>query len=78
MHYQNHLESVYCISGEGEVESRETGQKHQIKPGVVYVLDKHDAHTLRASKELKLACVFNPPITGKEVHNSEGAYELLD
>ena len=78
MHYQNHLESVYCISGEGEVESRETGQKHHIKPGVVYVLDKHDAHTLRAFKELKLACVFNPPITGKEVHNSEGAYELLD
>ena len=21
MHYQNHLESVYCISGEGEVET---------------------------------------------------------
>jgi L-ectoine synthase len=23
MHYQNHLESVYCISGEGEIQSRE-------------------------------------------------------
>jgi len=60
------------------MEIRETGQKHKIKPGVVYVLDKNDAHTLRASKELKLACVFNPPITGKEVHNADGAYEILE
>lgn len=42
MYYQNHLESVYCMSGEGEVESRETGEKHQIKLGVVYVLEQHD------------------------------------
>jgi len=23
-----------------------------------------------------MACVFNPPLNGKEVHNAEGAYEL--
>jgi L-ectoine synthase len=23
-----------------------------------------------------MACVFNPPLNGKEVHNKEGAYEL--
>ena len=60
MHYQNHLESVYCISGEGEVEAQ----------------DKHDKHTLRAFKTMTMACVFNPPLNGKEVHNAEGAYEL--
>ena len=27
MHYQNHLESVYCISGEGSIEDRETGER---------------------------------------------------
>jgi L-ectoine synthase len=27
MHYQNHLESVYCISGEGEVETLDDGKK---------------------------------------------------
>ena len=26
MHYQNHLESVYCMSGEGEVETVADGQ----------------------------------------------------
>jgi L-ectoine synthase len=76
MHYQNHLESVYCISGEGEVESREDGSRHAITPGTLYVLDKHDKHTLRATKEMKMACVFNPPLNGTEVHNAEGAYEL--
>ncbi|MEC9314294.1 MAG: ectoine synthase, partial [Pseudomonadota bacterium] len=30
----------------------------------------------RAFKELKLACVFNPPLIGNEVHNKDGAYEL--
>ena len=54
MHYQNHLESVYCMSG----------------------LDKHDKHILRATEEMTMACVFNPPLNGKEVHNKEGAYEL--
>jgi L-ectoine synthase len=76
MHYQNHLESVYCISGEGEVESREDGKVHAIEPGTLYVLDQHDRHTLRAKSEMKMACVFNPPLHGREVHNAEGAYEL--
>ncbi|WP_305909138.1 ectoine synthase [Methylomarinum sp. Ch1-1] len=76
MHYKNHLESVYCMAGEGEVETLEDGKKYPITPGTLYVLDKHDKHILRAFKEMKMACVFNPPVTGKEVHNAEGAYEL--
>lgn len=78
MHYQNHLESVYCMSGRGEVESLDTGEIHAIEAGTLYVLDKHDRHKLRAFEEMKMACVFNPPITGKEVHNEDGAYELID
>lgn len=78
MHYQNHLESVYCISGEGEIEEVANGKVHPIAPGTVYALDQHDKHILRAFSEMKMACVFNPPVTGKEVHNAEGAYELED
>lgn len=76
MHYQNHYESVYCISGRGEIESLEDGSIHPIAPGTVYILDKHDQHILRAHEEMQMACVFNPPLHGKEVHNAEGAYEL--
>lgn len=76
MHYQNHLESVYCISGEGEVETLDDGKRYPISPGTLYNLNKHDKHILRCTKEMKMACVFNPPLNGKEVHNAEGAYEL--
>lgn len=76
MHYQNHLESVYCISGQGSIENRETGDTHPIHPGVIYALDKNDRHTLRAQTEMKMACVFNPPLNGREVHDQTGAYPL--
>ena len=76
MHYQNHLESVYCISGEGEIEDLADGRVYPIGPGTIYALDQHDKHILRAFKEMKMACVFNPPLHGKEVHNAQGAYEL--
>lgn len=76
LHYQNHLESVYCISGRGEVETLDDGKVYPIEPGTIYALDKHDRHILRAFEEIKVACVFNPPLNGKEVHNAEGAYEL--
>lgn len=78
MHYKNHLESVYCMEGDGEVETLSDGKVYPIKPGVIYILDQHDEHILRCSREMKLACVFNPPLTGKEVHNKDGAYELID
>ena len=76
LHYQNHLESVYCISGEGSIEDLATGEVHAIEPGVIYLLDKHDKHILRATQEMKMACVFNPPLNGKEVHDATGAYPL--
>ncbi|WAJ69862.1 ectoine synthase [Catenovulum adriaticum] len=76
LHYQNHLESVYCVSGEGSIEDLATGEIHEITPGVIYLLDKHDKHILRATQEMKMACVFNPPLNGKEVHDASGAYPL--
>jgi L-ectoine synthase len=76
MHYQNHLESVYCMSGSGEVETLADNRVYPIEAGTLYILDKHDEHILRAHSEMKMACVFNPPLSGKEVHNAQGAYEL--
>ena len=76
MHYQNHLEAVFCIAGEGEVETLADNRVYPISPGTIYILDRHDEHVLRARTEMKMACVFNPPLNGREVHNAEGAYEL--
>ncbi|MFU8863570.1 MAG: ectoine synthase [Rhodobacterales bacterium] len=73
-HYKNHFESVYCISGEGTIEEMDNGKVHEIKPGVMYALNLNDKHTLRAKSELVLACCFNPPVTGDEVHQPDGSY----
>lgn len=78
MHYKNHLESVYCMEGHGSITDLATGETHQIRPGVMYALNKNDHHILRAEPEapMVMACVFNPPVTGKEVHGADGAYPL--
>ena len=50
-----------------------------ISDGVLYALDKHDRHILRGGTEdMRLVCAFNPPVTGNEVHNADGAYEIVD
>lgn len=77
MHYQNHLEAVYCIEGEAEIEDLATGERHRIVPGTLYALDDHDRHVLRVVEQFRAVCVFNPPITGREVHDENGAYPLV-
>ena len=76
--YKNHLEAVYCIAGEGEVEVLPNGPTYQIRPGTMYALNGHEKHYLRAKTDLRMMCVFNPPLTGQEVHDSDGVYPLLD
>lgn len=76
MHYANHLESVFCMAGRGSVEDLATGTRHDIAPGTLYALDQHDRHVLRAETEMLMACVFNPPLNGREVHDEAGAYPL--
>jgi L-ectoine synthase len=77
MQYLNHFEAVYCVAGEGAVEDLATGEVHAVRPGTLYALDRHDAHVLRATTELRLVCVFNPALVGPENHDHEGAYPLL-
>src|SRR5690625_2082502 len=44
IHYKNHLEAVWCVEGDGEIETVADGKKYAIEPGVVYALDEHDEH----------------------------------
>lgn len=76
--YKHHLEAVFCIEGEGEVQALPDGRTYRIEPGVVYALDQHDKHYLRAKTRMRLVCVFNPPLTGREVHDDEGTYPLVE
>lgn len=77
LHYKNHFESVFCISGDGSIEDTATGEVHQIRPGIMYGLDQHDKHILRGGEQdMIMACCFNPPVTGREVHREDGSYAL--
>jgi len=73
-HYQHHVEAVFVMSGTGSIEDLATGERHELSPGTLYALNDHDRHILRAETELVTACVFNPPVTGNEVHDETGAY----
>lgn len=75
--YANHIEAVYCTSGEGELVNEETGERHWISPGTIYLLDGHEHHTLRPKTDMHTVCTFNPPVTGREVHDEKGVYPLL-
>jgi L-ectoine synthase len=76
--YANHLEAVYCIEGSGEVELVDSGEIHPIEAGTLYALDGHEKHYLRAHTQMRMVCVFNPPLTGKEVHDEDGIYPLVE
>ncbi|MDA0902605.1 MAG: ectoine synthase [Proteobacteria bacterium] len=75
LHYQNHLEAVYCISGKGKITNLDDGKEYDIHAGIIYALDNHDRHILVSfDEELRLVCVFNPPVTGEEKHDKNGSY----
>ncbi len=75
LEYKHHLEANYCISGEGEVVDLQTGITYPLRPGTLYALDKNDAHIIRATRgDLRVVCVFNPPLTGDETHRADGSY----
>lgn len=67
LEYRHHLEACYCIEGQGEIEDLD-GNVHRLEPGVMYALDRHDQHYLRAETTLRLVCVFSPPLEGHERH----------
>lgn len=76
MWYAHHIEAVYIIEGRGELVNEDTGERHALAPGTMYLLDGHEHHTVRADTDLRTVCAFNPPVTGGEVHDENGAYPL--
>jgi len=76
--YKNHVEAVYCIQGDGEIEVIDSNDVYPITKGTLYALNRHEKHKLRAKSDMHMVCVFNPPITGREVHQEDGSYPLVE
>ena len=79
IHYQNHLEAVYCVGGNGKLEDLTTNKIYDLHDGVMYALNNHDDHILHGgSEDMRMICVFNPPLKGTEHHDENGVYPLED
>lgn len=76
-HYANHVEAVWLVEGTGTLTDRKTGEVYPLGPGTMYLLDGHERHTVTADTELRMLCVFNPPVVGTETHDENGVYPLV-
>ncbi|MGH3451369.1 MAG: ectoine synthase [Haloechinothrix sp.] len=75
--YAHHVEAVFVVEGEGEITNTDTGETFPLRPGTLYLLNEHDKHQVRPKTDIRTLCVFNPPVTGKEVHDENGVYPLV-
>jgi len=78
MWYRHHVEAVYCLEGEAELENLEDGTTYTIIPGMLYALDGHERHVLRVRADFRAVCVFTPALTGNELHDDDGSYPLVE
>ena len=75
--YANHVEAVFITEGEGELYDKDNDVTYQLAPGSMYLLNGNERHQLRPKTQITAVCVFNPPVTGREVHDENGVYPLI-
>jgi len=75
-HYKHHKEACFCMKGIGILTNLDTGEVFNIVPDTIYILDNHDNHTFQAIEDVELISVFNPPVSGSEIHNEDGSYSI--
>lgn len=79
LEYTHHLEACYCIEGKGEIKKVGDDNWYSLEPFTLYALDQNDRHLVRATdRDMRLVCVFNPPLTGREIHRQDGSYAPID
>ncbi|MFW0784625.1 ectoine synthase [Gordonia sp. CPCC 206044] len=76
-HYANHIEAVWLVEGTGTLLDKGTGKTYPLAPGTMYLLNEHDDHQVTADTQMRMLCVFNPPVVGTEVHDENGVYPLV-
>lgn len=72
--YKNHWEGNLVLEGSLEVTDKTTGEAQIIGPGGLYLVGPNDPHHLTALTDVHAISVFDPPLTGKEDHDADGAY----
>ncbi|MCX5042777.1 ectoine synthase [Aldersonia sp. NBC_00410] len=77
-HYANHIEAVWVVEGEGTLTDLTNNETYELGPGSMYLLNGHERHRVEPRTQMRMFCVFNPPVTGREVHDENGVYPLVE
>ncbi len=72
--YKHHWEANLVLDGTLEVTDYATGEVHTIGPRGLYLVGPKDRHHVKALTDVHVVRVFDPPLTGKEVHDEDGSY----
>jgi len=64
--YQEHRETVYCVEGEGTIEDVSTGRIVDLGPGSLCSAGIGEEHVITCHTQMKVLCVFTPPLRGDE------------
>ena len=64
--YRDHRETVYCVAGEGLIEDVGGARTVRLIPGGLYSAGIGEDHVITTDTEMKLLCIFTPPLTGDE------------
>lgn len=64
--YEHHRETVYCVSGEGCIEDLSSGRAAALSAGGLYSAGIGEPHRITTTTEMRLLCIFTPPLTGSE------------
>jgi L-ectoine synthase len=73
-HYRHHIEAVWLVEGIGTLTDLATNITYPLAPGSMYLLDGHERHRITVVETMRMFCVFNPPVTGREKHDPSGTY----
>ncbi len=74
LHYKNHVEANFIVSGHAKVEDLTLNKSWEVGPGMLYMVGPKDRHRLTSRGDVYLISVFNPPIIGTERHDAEGSF----
>jgi L-ectoine synthase len=72
--YKNHWEGNLVLDGSLEVTHKTSGEAHILGPGALYLVGPNDPHHIKALTDVHAISVFDPPLTGTENHDADGAY----
>jgi L-ectoine synthase len=64
--YPDRVEIAYCISGSATVVELDSGTRHHIGPGVMWVAPPGSRFSFVAAEPTRLICVFDPALEGHE------------